>query len=568
MDAATSVGTQAADVLGPEASGLVDLDPALLGDALAQTARGVLTHPLPALRAMSRCAFGLRRAAVASGLQLFGLRDDPPPVTDRRFADPAWEGNAAFLAMREAYFALVRLVDDLVEAADLDPVTRQKAAFMGRFLTDAVAPTNFLPTNPTALKLAFDTGGLSVLRGMRNLADDLVHNKGRPRQVDTTPFTLGQNLAATPGQVVFRNDLMELIQYSAQTEQVHAIPLLCSPPWINKFYVMDLAPGRSFIEWAVQHGHTVFAISYRDPDDTMRDVTLDDYLVNGPVAALDVVSDITGSPQVNIVGLCLGGALTAILVAYLKARDEDRIHSVTLLNTLLDYGEPGPLGVFVDLPSIERLERRMSREGYMEGRDMAGTFDVLRANDLIFNYVAANWLMGQQPPAFDILAWNADHTRLPAAMHSFYLRSLYVENQLAGGEMVLAGQQLNLKDIDSDVFLVGAENDHIVPWRSSYRSTQLLGGQVTFVLTSAGHIAGIVNPPSPKARYWIAEDNPDDADLWRADATEHDGSWWHAWVEWMAERAGDLVPAPPTGSEAHPPLEPAPGFYIGTGPAA
>ena len=265
--------------------------------------------------------------------------------------------------------------------------------------------------------------------------NDVAHNGGRPRQVDTAPFELGRNLAATPGQVVFRNDLMELIQYTPQTKRVRSVPVLASPPWINKYYVMDLAPGRSFIEWAVQHRRTVFAISYRNPDASMSGVTLDDYLIHGPRAALDVISDITGSSKIDIVGLCLGGALTAMLAAYLTETGDDRIGSVTLLNTLLDYSEPGVLGAFADEQTISRLETEMARTGVMEGSKMAGTFDVLRANDLIFNYVVSNWLMGQSPPAFDILAWNADSTRLPAAMHSFYLRTMYAHNQLAKGEM-------------------------------------------------------------------------------------------------------------------------------------
>jgi len=344
---------------------------------------------------------------------------------------------------------------------------------------------------------------------------------------------------------------------------VHAVPLLASPPWINKYYVMDLAPGRSFIEWAVRHGHTVFAISYRNPDETMGETRMDDYLVDGPRQALDVIAEITGADKVDIVGLCLGGALTAMLVAYLAAVGDDRVNSITLLNTMLDFSEPGPLGSFTDRESVDRLEAKMARRGYLAGREMAGTFDVLRPNDLIFNYVVSNWLLGDSPPAFDILAWNADSTRMPATMHSFYLRSCYIDNALARGDLELAGQLLDLKAVDCDAYIVAAENDHIVPWHSSYGSTGLLGGDVRYVLSSAGHIAGIVNPPSPKARFWVGEgDYPPDAESWRRTAQEHVESWWVDWSAWAAERSGPLGPPPPMGSKRHPPVGAAPGDYV------
>jgi polyhydroxyalkanoate synthase len=355
---------------------------------------------------------------------------------------------------------------------------------------------------------------------------------------------------------------MELIQYAPQSPRVRSVPLLASPPWINKYYVMDLAPGRSFIEWAVQHRRTVFAISYRNPDASMSGVTLDDYLVHGPRTGLDVIADITGVATIDIAGLCLGGALTAMLTAYLARTGDDRIGSITLLNTLLDYSEPGVLGAFADERTIARLEAEMARSGVMEGAKMAGTFDALRANDLIFSYVVSGWLMGQRPPAFDILAWNADSTRLPSAMHSFYLRSLYQRNELASGELELAGQLLSLADVKSDAYIVATINDHIVPWQSSYKATGLLGGDVRYVLSSGGHIAGIVNPPSPKAWYEVADTNPETAARWRESAARHDGSWWEDWATWADARAGRLAPPPPMGSERYPALGAAPGGYV------
>ncbi|HYU03269.1 MAG TPA: alpha/beta fold hydrolase, partial [Jatrophihabitantaceae bacterium] len=480
----------------------------------------------------------------------------------RRFADPSWEHNPAYFALRQTYLAAKLLGDEILAAGRGDPRTDEKAQLAADFIFDALAPTNFLATNPAAIKRALETAGGSVAAGGRNFLDDLVHNGGRPRQVDRRPFELGRNLAATPGKVVFRNELMELIQYAPQTAEVHAVPLLASPPWINKYYVMDLAPGRSFIEWAIQHRRTVFAISYRNPDATMKDVALDDYLIHGPRAALDVIEDITGASKIDIAGLCLGGALTAMTAAYLAATGDDRVGSLTLLNSLLDYSNPGVLGAFTDERTVSRLEDQMAGTGFLDGAKMAATFDVLRANDLIFGFVVSNWLLGQSPPAFDILAWNADSTRMPAAMHSAYLRSLYVKNQLARGELSLAGQRLSLPDIKCDTYVVGAINDHIVPWQASYRATQLLGGKVRYVLSSGGHIAGIVNPPNPKAWYQIADQNPPDAAAWRASSDKRGGSWWEDWAAWASEQGGPLGPPPPMGSERHPVSGEAPGDYV------
>jgi polyhydroxyalkanoate synthase len=369
-------------------------------------------------------------------------------------------------------------------------------------------------------------------------------------------------MAATPSKVVFRNDLIELLQYLPQTDEVHAIPLLASPPWINKYYVMDLAPGRSLIEWAVQHGRTVFAISYRNPDSSLSGLTMDDYLVHGTQAALDVVTEITRSDTVDVLAVCLGGALATMNAAHLAASGEHAIGTLTLINTLLDYTEPGQLGCFVDEGTVAKLESRVAEKGYLDGADMAGTFNALRANELIFNYVASNWLMGEQPPAFDLLAWNADSTRLPAAMCSFYLRSCYLENQLAAGTMELAGRRLDLAAVMSDTYVVAAERDHIVPWTSSYKSTGLLGGDVRFILSSGGHIAGIVNPPNPKSWVLTSEANPPSAQQWRDGASRQDESWWEDWALWMADRAGQLAKPPRIGSRRHRVLADGPGEYV------
>ena len=559
---------RAADVLAPESNALSNPDDvAQLGDALARAVRQAVGNPTHVANVGLHLAVALAQVPPRTLSQWLSDGDKVPPgldPKDRRFSDPAWNGNPFFVALRLAHAAACRSVLELIDPPGVDPLTAKKAHMLASLTLDALAPTNFLPTNPAALKRAFETGGRSLLKGARNFLDDVRTNGGRPRQVDNSSFVYGENTAATPGKVVYRNDLIELIQYEAQTPQVHAAPLLCSPPWINKYYVMDLAPKRSFIEWAVQHNRTVFAISYRNATAEMSGVKMDDYLLEGPKQALDVITDITGADTVDIVGLCLGGALTAITAAYLASSGDERIGSLTLLNTMLDYSDPGALSLFTDAKAVERLEHKMSQSGYLDGVSMSGTFDVLRANDLIFNYVVSNWLLGQSPPAFDILAWNADSTRMPAAMHGFYLRKFYVENSVALGQLELAGRHIELGDIKHNVYVVSAENDHIVPWRSGYATTQLVAGPARFVLSSGGHIAGIVNPPGPKNWYLAADEVPADPDEWRRCATRHQGSWWEDWSNWSAAIAGDLVEPPPMGSDSYPAVCDAPGTYIST----
>jgi poly[(R)-3-hydroxyalkanoate] polymerase subunit PhaC len=555
----------AASVLAPEAPFFTDNDPALFGRALAAAAMAAARHPWSGASLAMQLGAKLVNTGMAAGSRLWGTPvDGPMPVDpkDKRFADPAWEENPAFWALRQTYLAFRAYGLDLIRISDLGPVDEGKAELAINVMADALAPTNFALTNPMVIKRALETGGRSLVDGARNFLDDMLHNNGRPRQVDATPFEVGRNLAATPSKVVYRSDLIEILQYEPQTETVHRIPLLCSPPWINKYYVMDLAPGRSFIEWAVQHGHTVFAISYKNPDASMAHTTMDDYLISGPRAALDVVCEITGADKVDLVGLCLGGALTLMTACYLDELGDERINTITLLNTMADFADPGILGHFTDEATVEKLEQKMRRRGYLEGHEMAGTFDLLRANDLIFNYVVSNWLLGRQPPAFDILAWNSDSTRMPAAMHSFYLRSCYIENRFARGEMQLGGQRLDLKDVDQDMYIVAAINDHIVPWKSSYATIKHVTGPVRFVLSSGGHIAGIVNPPGPKGWYLTAESNPETPEQWHAATTRHQGSWWDDWAWWAGQHAGEKVPPPRTGSERHPVIGDGPGDYV------
>ncbi|HEX7275928.1 MAG TPA: alpha/beta fold hydrolase, partial [Acidimicrobiales bacterium] len=559
-------------------------DPMSFGLALAELGAEIARHPEKALDAWAGFSADLAAAASETVDRVVGTAADAdededntpslvPGARDRRFADPSWTENPWFFGQRQAYLAWSRFMHNLSGAADLDQQTAQKAAFAVGMIVDALAPTNFAASNPEAIRKAFETEGESLRQGLENFLDDMAANGGKPRQVDASGFELGVDLAATPGQVVFRNDLMELLQYSPRTGTVHDVPLLLSPPWINKYYVMDLAPGRSFAEWAVDHGHTVFAISWRNPgpDHPMADVTLDDYLLEGLATAVDVVRQICGVPQVNVAGLCVGGTLAVMLLAWQAQSEAEAdgpppVRSLTLLNTLVDFSQPGALGAFTDLDTIEHLERTMAERGYLEGSEMAGTFDVLRPNDLIWNYVAGNWLMGQTPPAFDILAWNADASRIPAATHSQYLRACYLENRLATGRMTMGGRRLSLDDIESEVYILAASEDHITPWKSSYATVGLLPSPIRFVLSSAGHIAGIVNPPGPKRVHWTNDDLPPDADEWRAGASEQPGTWWRDWTAWIDARAGGQRPPPPTGTARYPALDDAPGTYVGGRP--
>ena len=543
------------------------LDPLAVFSPLLQMSLSAVSHPDKVAGALGRATGEMLRATTAATVRAVGGTPSYAPKhgKDRRFTDPAWSENAGYWWLREIYHDWEQALLDIVRDTDTPPATKQKAEFAVQLMIDALAPTNFIPGNPAVIKKALETGGLSLAKGARNFIHDLSTNRGVPRQVVPDAHTVGKDMAITPGKVVFRNELMELIQYAPSTAEVHKIPLLFSPPWINKYYIMDLAPGRSLVQWAVDHGHTVFMISYRNPDERMRHVKMDDYLISGPIAALEVVRDITGAEKVNLLGLCLGGTLTMATLAYLDAVGLDLINSATFLNTLIDFSEPGLLGVFTDEASIRRLERTMKRTGFLPKEEMQRSFNLLRTNDLIWNYAVTSWLMGEEPPAFDLLSWNNDSTRMPAEMHSFYLRSCYLGNELARGIMELAGQRLDLEEVDQDLYFLAAEQDHIAPWRSSYAGALLPGGNVRFVLSNSGHIAGIVNPPSPKSIHHVLEgdrpllESPDD---WLKKATVHPVTWWEDWAQWIGERAGGMRKPPRMGNRKYRPITDAPGTYV------
>ena len=543
------------------------LDPLSLFSPFLRTSLSAASHPDKVAGALARAAGEMVRATTAATVRAVGGTSSYAPKhgKDRRFADPAWTENAGYWWLREIYHDCEQALLDVVRDADTPPAVKQKAEFAVQLMVDALAPTNFIFGNPAVIKKALDTGGLSLAKGARNFIHDLRTNQGAPRQVVPGAHTVGVDMATTPGKVVFRNELMELIQYAPSTPEVHEIPLLFSPPWINKYYIMDLAPGRSLVQWAVDHGHTTFMISYRNPDEQMRHVKMDDYLISGPIAALEVVRNITGAEKANLLGLCLGGTLTMATLAYLDAVGMDLINSATFLNTLIDFSEPGLLGVFTDEASIRRLERTMKRTGFLPKEEMQRSFNLLRTNDLIWNYAVSSWLMGEEPPAFDLLSWNNDSTRMPAEMHSFYLRSCYVGNELARGVMELAGQRLDLEKVDQDLYFLSAEQDHIAPWRSSYAGARLPGGNVRFVLSNSGHIAGIVNPPSPKSVHRVLEGDqplPADADNWLAAAAMRPMTWWEDWAQWIGARAGGMRKPPRLGNRKYKPITEAPGTYV------
>jgi polyhydroxyalkanoate synthase len=544
------------------ALGLAGVDPAALTSALAEAALSIASQPAVAAKSLGELALEESAVGIDVARAFLGANGQPrvePEPGDRRFADRAWKDNPFLRGAAESYLVAARWAERTLEEAALPEAKKRKARFVLGLLLDAAAPTNALWLHPSVLKEAIDTGGLSLVRGFANFVDDVVRNGGLPRQVDASAFEVGETLAATPGRVVFRNDLIELIAYEPQTKTVLAQPLLYSPPWVNKYYVMDLAPGRSFVEYAVREGFTVFAISYRNPDESMADMRLDDYLRDGFLMGVDQALALTGAPQINVLGVCLGGTLTAMALGVLAGRGEsERIGSAALVNTLVDFSDPGEIAIFTDEQSIERIERRTSRRGYLKASEMASSFTWMRGNDLVWSYVVSSWGMGKRPPPFDILAWNADGTRLPAAMHSQFLRACYLENRLAGGSLELDGTVIDLGRVETPLYVLGCERDHIAPWRAAYQSTQLVNGERRFVLGASGHIAGMVAPAdSAKASHWVNEQLPPDPASWLREAERREGSWWKDWAAWATARSGARV-APPALPEG----EPAPGSYV------
>ncbi|MCW2613936.1 MAG: phaA [Frankiales bacterium] len=489
-----------------------------------------------------------------------------PDPKDKRFCDPAWSANPVYRRVLQGYLSLGgsldRLLDDY-EHSDSDWRDVERARFATNALRSLLAPTNTLIGNPAALKRAFDTGGRSVLRGAGHLLHDLRHNRGMPSQTDRSAFVVGTDLALTPGAVVDRDDVAELLQYTPTTEQVHLRPLLIVPPPIGRYYFLDLRPGRSFVEYAVSQGFQVFLLSWRNPTPGQSHWDLDTY-AGRIVDAVETAKAITGSPDVNTLGFCAGGILTSTVLNHYAATGDTSIANAGFAVTLLDFDSRAPLGTFSS-PQLLSLARRSSRKaGVITARSLGAVFSWMRPDDLVFTYVVNQWLMGDDPPVFDILAWNADGTNLPATLHDQFL-TLFRDNTLpAKGALTVLGTPVDLSSVTVPTFVTGAVNDHLTPWTGCYRTTSMLSGPSTFVLSNAGHIASLVNPPgNPKASYFVGGEPGPDAEAWRAAADRRTGSWWEAWSAWSAERSGDQHPAPAAlGDADHPPLEPAPGAYV------
>ena len=495
-----------------------------------------------------------------------------PEPGDNRFRDNAWTEAKAFNVIKQAYLLSNRwIMDTLDDVRGLDDHTRLKLRFYTSQMTDAMAPSNFILSNPEVLRETVRTRGRNLLRGLANLLRDLDEGAGPLpfRMSDPDAFTVGGNLANTPGAVVFQNELMQLIQYSPTTDTVHRRPLLIVPPWINKYYILDLGAKKSFIRYWLSQGHTVFVISWINPGEELAHKSFEDYMLEGPVAAMKAIEQSTGEPELNTVGYCIGGTLLGCTLAWLAARGDERVQSATFLTSLMDFSDVGDLEVFIDEDAIRKLEKAMKKQGYLDGASMATAFNMLRANSLIWSFFVNNYLMGRDSAPFDLLHWNCDSTRMPAAMHSYYLRNMYLNNRLREpGAITLADTPIDLGKIKVPTYFVSAIEDHIAPWTSCFRGSQNLGGPVRFVLGGSGHIAGIINPPERHKYGYRLNDQPcADPEEWLRGAQQHEGSWWPDWASWAEQFGGGQVAARKPGDGVLPVIEPAPGSYVRNEPA-
>ena len=553
-----------------DGKGIAYTDEFGIAKAFMDLAAKMLSNPWMLAETQMNMFWDYLRLMQFSWLRMLG--HDPQPIVepvkgDVRFRDEQWENHFLFDYFKQSYLIAARHIHDAVSKVEgLPEETQKKVNFFTRQYIDALAPSNFVVTNPQVLRETLASGGQNLVRGLNNLLEDMERGNGQLRinMTDADAFKIGTNVATTPGKVVYQTDLMQLIQYSPMTAQVYKRPLLIVPPWINKFYILDLREKNSFIRWACSQGHTVFVISWVNPDQSYADKSFEDYMFDGPLAALDAIEKATGEREVNIIGYCLGGTLLGCTLAYMAARGDERAASAIFFVSLLDFSVPGELGVFIDEKQVESLERRMNERGYLEGAEMAATFNMLRANDLVWSFVINNYLMGREPFPFDLLFWNSDSTRMPSRMHSFYLRNMYLRNALREpGGISLGGVPIDLGRIVIPSYFISTVEDHIAPWHSTYRGAKRLGGPVRFVLGGSGHIAGIVNPPAAnKYCYWTNNALPDAPEEWQESATPHEGSWWTDWQSWIdARNAGETVPAREPGRGGLKAIEDAPGSY-------
>ena len=523
-----------------ETNGFQIPDPLVVGKAFFELGAAMFSDPAKLAEAQAKLWQGYADLFEAASKRIGGEAAAPvaePAKDDKRFKDGVWSENVVFDTLKQSYLLTSNWVQQAVRDVDgLDPKTRDKVNFYTRQWVNALSPTNFAATNPKVIERTLETKGENLVKGLDHLLEDLERGEGQLRisMTDDTAFTLGENIAVSPGKVVFQNDLMQLIQYAPTTEKVARRPLLIVPPWINKFYILDLQPKNSLIKWCVDQGHTVFVISWVNPDESLADKAFEDYMLEGPLAALDAIKQATGEDEANMIGYCIGGTLLSATLAHMAAKGDTRIQSATFFASQADFAEAGDLQVFIDHDQIAELETRMQEKGYLEGAAMVDTFNILRSNDLIWSYVVNNYLLGRDPMAFDLLYWNSDATRLPARMHLFYLKECYLENNLAEGRMTLGGEKLDLGKVKVPMFIQSSREDHIAPYRSIYRGARSFGGPVQFMVAGSGHIAGVINPPDAnKYQPWLNPDLPDTPEEWLAGATEYPGSWWPAWAEWL-----------------------------------
>jgi polyhydroxyalkanoate synthase len=546
------------------------IDPLNIGGAFLEFLRKVLSDPVALIEAQGELAKSYLDLWQNTAKRLMGYDVDPivqPAGGDKRFRHDDWQRNTVFDFIKQSYLLTANWMQDTVSHVEgLDPKTLAKIKFYTRQFADAIAPTNFVLTNPEVLRETFTTNGENLVRGLKNLLEDLERGEGQLsiRQTDMEYFEVGRNVATSPGKVVFRNDLLELLQYAPSTTEVYRRPLVIFPPWINKFYILDLQPKNSFIKWVVDSGRTVFVASWVNPDKHLAAKSFEDYMREGIFAGLDAVEQATGERDIDVIGYCIGGTLLGATLANMAQTGDDRIKSATFFAAQVDFSDAGELQVFIDDEQLKTLEDRMTAQGgYLEGRAMASTFNLLRANDLIWSYVVNNYMMGREPIRFDLLYWNADTTRMPAKMHLFYLRECYLENKLAKGEMVLGGKRLNLGDVKVPVYLQSSREDHIAPFKSVYKATKLYSGPVRFIVAGSGHIAGVINPPSAnKYQYWTNDDVSGSVEDWWGQAVEHPGSWWPDWDRWLISLSSDKVPARHPGDGKLKVLGDAPGTYV------
>ncbi|WP_284947735.1 PHA/PHB synthase family protein [Acidisoma cladoniae] len=545
-------------------------DPLNIGGAFLEMTTKLMSNPARLMQAQLGLWQDYMTLWQNTTRRMMGIDSEPVievDPKDRRFKDGAWRDNEIFDFIKQSYLLSARFVQEVVRDVDgLDPKVAQKVDFYSRQFVDALSPSNFVLTNPEVLRRTVETGGENLLKGLTNLLTDLERGRGnlRIRMSDAEAFRMGETIATTPGQVVWQTPLMQLIQYDPSTPQVLKRPLLIIPPWINKYYILDLRAKNSFVRWAVAQGHTVFMVSWVNPDEDLATKDFEDYMSEGILPALDAIEKATGEKAINAIGYCLGGTLLTATLAWMAVKKDKRIKSATFLVTLIDFSEAGELGVFIDEQQIQALEEKMSKRGYLEGSEMAQTFNMLRANDLIWSFVVNNYLLGNEAFPFDLLYWNSDSTRMPAAMHSFYLRNMYQQNRLVEpGGVTLKGVPIDISLVNLPIYMLAAREDHITPWKSTYRGLKSLKGSKRFVLAASGHIAGVVNSPeSGKYSHWVASSTPEEADDWEAGATEMAGSWWPDWQRWVSRLAPETVPGRTPGSDAAPVIEAAPGSYV------